>query len=108
VRPKLVYVALVAIPRQLRNTNHLEIVLSAEADEISQTRHAAVIFDDFADHARGIQSGEMSEIVVRGSRDRTLPWRSLASPVLIVPQSQRSAVQWLLPVVSGLAPEASS
>jgi hypothetical protein len=44
------------------DTYHLEIALSAEADEIRYSRYVAVIFDYFADHARGIQSAETSEI----------------------------------------------
>ena len=44
------------------DTYHLEIALSAEADGDPVPRYVAVIFDYFADHARGIQSAETSEI----------------------------------------------
>ncbi len=58
------HVALVrhAIADEFRHGEHLQVVFAAELGELRHARHGAVVVHDFADDARGNQSGEAGEI----------------------------------------------
>src|SRR5262249_36401610 len=51
-----------AVPRQVRDGARGEAVRLAEPDEVRHPSHGAVVVDDLADHAGGVQAGEAGEI----------------------------------------------
>src|SRR5690349_14508416 len=60
--PVNVALVLHAITDKLGYGEYFEIVLPAELDQIGHPSHGAIFFHDFADHARGNQSGHAGEI----------------------------------------------
>src|SRR5207244_10572580 len=63
------------IPRQVRDGDHHQAVRLAEPDEIRDASHGAVIVDDLANHARGVQAREMGEIDGRDRKSTRLKSR---------------------------------
>src|SRR5262245_31896665 len=51
-----------SVPRQIRDADHYEIVSLAKPDQVGHAGHRAILIDDLADHAGGIESGESRQI----------------------------------------------
>src|SRR5438132_1666826 len=50
------------VPRQISNRDHHEVVPLAEPDEIRHPCHGAIVVDNLADHAGGVEPGETGQI----------------------------------------------
>src|SRR5260370_37406915 len=55
-------IAIETIAREICDRDQQQIVLLAESDKVRQTSHGAVVIDDLADHAGGLQASETRQI----------------------------------------------
>src|SRR6266446_1590337 len=55
-------IAIETIAREICDRYHQQIVLLAEFDKVRQTSHGAVVVDDLADYAGGLQASETRQI----------------------------------------------
>jgi len=80
-----------SVAREIRDGDHQELVPSAEPHEIRRASHGAVVVQDLADHAGGVQSREARKIDCRLSLTATLEdtngGRSTGSTVVAVQAS---------------------
>src|SRR5437868_10883367 len=68
------------VPRQISDRDHHEVVPLAEPDEIRHARHGAIVVDNLADHAGGVEAGEMGQVDRRLRLPPALQDAARASP----------------------------
>jgi hypothetical protein len=56
--PQCNWIARQAVESQIGNRDHLQCMFPAKAGQIVHPCHSAVIVENFADHARRVQSGK--------------------------------------------------